>query len=197
MLVQYTGRPSLYLPGAIVIWGAISLATGFVKTFQHALIARECYRSHFVVRKLRLITFSRSAFFLFFFFRKPSFPRFSPSPRRFGRPGFFLGIVEAAFFPGAILVLSNWYRKSELGLRITILYCGSLVSNAFGPLIAYVSLVLIIKRELYAEELTRLPSPLAGYSRDDGGQEKYAGVALALHHRRCSHCLCRPCRHIQ
>lgn len=90
MLVQYSGRPSLFLPGAIVIWGAISLATAFVHNFGQALVTR-----------------------------------------------FFLGFVEAAFFPGAILLLSNWYRKSELGLRITILYCGSLISNAFGPLIAY------------------------------------------------------------
>ncbi|GAA5908892.1 uncharacterized protein JCM6883_004205 [Sporobolomyces salmoneus] len=90
MLVQYSGRPSLFLPGAIVIWGVISLATAFVKNFGQAVVVR-----------------------------------------------FFLGFVEAAFFPGAILVLSSWYRRNELGLRITILYCGSLISNAFGPLIAY------------------------------------------------------------
>ncbi|GAA6024824.1 hypothetical protein JCM11491_005664, partial [Sporobolomyces phaffii] len=90
MIVQYTGRPSIFLPGAIFAWGAISLATGFVHNFKEALVTR-----------------------------------------------FFLGFVEAVFFPGAILCLSSWYTKRELGLRITLLYCGSLISNAFGPLIAY------------------------------------------------------------
>ncbi|GAA6064237.1 hypothetical protein JCM10212_006366 [Sporobolomyces blumeae] len=90
MIVQYTGRPSLFLPAMMFIWGAISLATGFVHNFQQAVVTR-----------------------------------------------FFLGIVEAPFFVGAILLLSNWYTKKELGLRITLLYCGSLASNAFGPLIAY------------------------------------------------------------
>ncbi|CDZ96600.1 mfs general substrate transporter [Phaffia rhodozyma] len=49
---------------------------------------------------------------------------------------FFLGFVEAAFFPGAIFMLSKWYKKSELGVRTAILYCGSLISNALGPLMA-------------------------------------------------------------
>jgi hypothetical protein len=34
------------------------------------------------------------------------------------------------------MVLASWYPKHQLGLRITLLYCGSLISNAFGPLIA-------------------------------------------------------------
>lgn len=49
---------------------------------------------------------------------------------------FFLGFVEAAFFPGALFLLSKWYRREELGLRTAILYCGNLSSNAFGGLIA-------------------------------------------------------------
>jgi MFS family permease len=49
---------------------------------------------------------------------------------------FFLGIVEAAFFPGALFLLSKWYKRSELGLRMALLFCGVLVSNAFGSLIA-------------------------------------------------------------
>ena len=49
---------------------------------------------------------------------------------------FFLGFVEAAFFPGALFLLSKWYKRSELGLRTCILSCGSLISNAFGSLIA-------------------------------------------------------------
>ncbi|KZV65779.1 MFS general substrate transporter [Peniophora sp. CONT] len=49
---------------------------------------------------------------------------------------FFLGFVEAAFFPGALFLLSKWYTREELGLRTTILACGNLISNAFGSLIA-------------------------------------------------------------
>ncbi|KAL4263459.1 MFS transporter superfamily protein [Pleurotus pulmonarius] len=48
----------------------------------------------------------------------------------------FIGLPEAAFYPGAIYLLSRWYTKKELALRSAILYAGLLVSNAFGALIA-------------------------------------------------------------
>lgn len=47
-----------------------------------------------------------------------------------------LGIVEAPFFPGVLFYLSKWYTKEELNLRMSIFYSGSLVSGAFGNLIA-------------------------------------------------------------
>ena len=49
---------------------------------------------------------------------------------------FFLGFVEAAFFPGALFLLSKWYKRSELGTCIALLYCGTIISDAFGALIA-------------------------------------------------------------
>lgn len=49
---------------------------------------------------------------------------------------FFLGMVEAPFFPGVLFYLSKWYTKSELNLRMSIFYSGSLISGAFGNLIA-------------------------------------------------------------
>ncbi|OCH92208.1 MFS general substrate transporter [Obba rivulosa] len=49
---------------------------------------------------------------------------------------FFLGFVEAAFFPGALFLISKWYKRNELGLRTAILYCGNIISNAFGSLLA-------------------------------------------------------------
>ncbi|KAG2118798.1 MFS general substrate transporter [Suillus discolor] len=49
---------------------------------------------------------------------------------------FLLGFIEAAFFPGAVFLLSRWYKRNELGLRTALLTCGSSVSNAFGALIA-------------------------------------------------------------
>ncbi|KAI5475865.1 hypothetical protein MNV49_000747 [Pseudohyphozyma bogoriensis] len=106
MIMVYFGRPSLYLPFCMAIWGMISILTGITNNFVHALLTR-----------------------------------------------FFLGFVEAAYYPGAICkpapnrsskavlirrvdLLSAWYTKKELGLRVAFLYCGSLISNAFGPLIA-------------------------------------------------------------
>ncbi|GAA6015803.1 hypothetical protein JCM8202_001124 [Rhodotorula sphaerocarpa] len=89
MFIQYSGRPSLFLPACIFIWGGISAATGAVKSFAPAVVIR-----------------------------------------------LLLGVAECPFFAGALLMLSSWYTKRELGKRITLLYCGSLVSNAFGPLIA-------------------------------------------------------------
>ena len=49
---------------------------------------------------------------------------------------FFLGFVEAAFLPGALLILSKWYTRRELTLRNAVLFCGNLISNAFSALIA-------------------------------------------------------------
>jgi sugar phosphate permease len=33
-------------------------------------------------------------------------------------------------------LLTKWYKRDELGLRTAILYCGNIISNAFGALIA-------------------------------------------------------------
>ncbi|KAI1786687.1 MFS general substrate transporter [Ganoderma leucocontextum] len=90
MLLNYIGKPSLYLPAAMIIWGTISILTGELSTnFVGALLTR-----------------------------------------------FFLGFVEAAFLPGALFLLSKWYKRSELGTRTAVLYCGNIISNAFGALIA-------------------------------------------------------------
>lgn len=48
---------------------------------------------------------------------------------------FFLGFIEAAYFPGCLFYLSAWYTRKELGLRTAVLYSGSLISGAFGGLI--------------------------------------------------------------
>ncbi|RDB22566.1 hypothetical protein Hypma_010249 [Hypsizygus marmoreus] len=89
MLLNYFGRPSIYLPSCMVIWGGISVLTGFTTNFFGALCTR-----------------------------------------------FFLGFVEAAFFPGALFLISKWYKRNELSQRTAYLYCGNLISNAFGTLIA-------------------------------------------------------------
>ncbi|KAK3197700.1 hypothetical protein GRF29_216g982455 [Pseudopithomyces chartarum] len=48
---------------------------------------------------------------------------------------FFIGFVEAAFLPGALLILSKWYTRRELTKRNAILFCGNLISNAFSSLV--------------------------------------------------------------
>ncbi|KAF9869717.1 hypothetical protein CkaCkLH20_12760 [Colletotrichum karsti] len=47
-----------------------------------------------------------------------------------------LGVAEAPFFPGVFYLLSCWYTKRELGLRMAILYSGLVVATAFSGLIA-------------------------------------------------------------
>ncbi|PFH46166.1 hypothetical protein AMATHDRAFT_183813 [Amanita thiersii Skay4041] len=89
LLLNHIGRPSLYLPLCMTIWGALSVSTGFVTSFWGALFAR-----------------------------------------------FLLGFVEAAFFPGALFMISKWYKRSELSTRMALLFSGSVISNAFGSLIA-------------------------------------------------------------
>ncbi|CAG9981053.1 unnamed protein product, partial [Clonostachys byssicola] len=88
-LLNYSGRPSLYLGFWIVAWGLVSALTCLVKSFAHIVVCR-----------------------------------------------FILGFVEAPFFAGVLFYVSKWYTRSELGFRMAIFYSGSLLSGAFGNLIA-------------------------------------------------------------
>ncbi|KAI8295076.1 putative transporter [Colletotrichum sp. SAR 10_98] len=49
---------------------------------------------------------------------------------------FFLGFIEAVFFPGALYYLSLFYNRKQFALRTAILYSGSQLGNAFGGLFA-------------------------------------------------------------
>ncbi|WOO77177.1 putative transporterC [Vanrija pseudolonga] len=53
-----------------------------------------------------------------------------------------LGFTEAAFFPGALFLLSTFYTKQQLAFRTGILYSGSQLGNAFGGLFAAAILTL-------------------------------------------------------
>ncbi|KAF5005261.1 hypothetical protein FDECE_8247 [Fusarium decemcellulare] len=48
---------------------------------------------------------------------------------------FFLGFVEAAFYPGALFLISSWYKRSEMGLRSAILFSATQLGSAFSGLI--------------------------------------------------------------
>ncbi|KAK9453095.1 allantoate permease [Dipodascopsis uninucleata] len=49
---------------------------------------------------------------------------------------FFLGAIEAPFFPGVLALLSSWYTKKELAHRFAIFYGGSQAGCMLGGLIA-------------------------------------------------------------
>ena len=49
---------------------------------------------------------------------------------------FFLGFVEAPFFPGAIFLMSSWYTRAELTRRVAWFYAGNSLANMFGGLLA-------------------------------------------------------------
>ena len=49
---------------------------------------------------------------------------------------FFIGFVEAVFFPGALFYLSSFYTRKQYALRAALLYSGSQLGNAFGGLFA-------------------------------------------------------------
>ncbi|CAG8619979.1 724_t:CDS:2, partial [Acaulospora morrowiae] len=51
---------------------------------------------------------------------------------------FLLGVAEAGFVPGILLLLSLWYKRSEYGTRFTIFISGNVLAGAFGGLLAYV-----------------------------------------------------------
>lgn len=83
------GRPGVYLPAVMVVWGTISALTAACRNFTGLVLVR-----------------------------------------------FFLGFVEAAYFPGCLYFLSSWYTRKELAFRTAMLYVGSLLSGAFSGLIA-------------------------------------------------------------
>ncbi|KAK9415374.1 putative Major facilitator superfamily (MFS) profile domain-containing protein [Seiridium unicorne] len=89
LFLNKIGKPAIYLPTCMIVWGTISAATAGVKNFGGLIAVR-----------------------------------------------FFLGFVEAAYFPGCLYFLSCWYTRKELGLRTAMLYSGALISGAFSGLIS-------------------------------------------------------------
>ncbi|KAJ7095339.1 MFS general substrate transporter [Mycena belliarum] len=83
MFLNYVGRPSIFLPSCMIVWGVLSFATG-------------CFKGVMYTR-------------------------------------FFIG---AEFWSLSSFLISKWYKRKELSQRTALLSCGSLISNAFGSLIA-------------------------------------------------------------
>ncbi|KAJ6031051.1 permease of the major facilitator superfamily [Penicillium herquei] len=89
LLLNYMGRPSIYLGFFVVAWGLVSACTSQVTNYGGIVACR-----------------------------------------------FILGLVEAPFFAGVLFYLSKWYTRAELAFRMSLFYSGSLISGAFGNLIA-------------------------------------------------------------
>ncbi|KAF2157116.1 MFS general substrate transporter, partial [Myriangium duriaei CBS 260.36] len=49
---------------------------------------------------------------------------------------FFLGLMEAGLFPGVNYLLSCWYRRNELGIRLAIFFSAAALAGSFGGLLA-------------------------------------------------------------
>ncbi|KAG0708676.1 major facilitator superfamily domain-containing protein [Suillus ampliporus] len=49
---------------------------------------------------------------------------------------FFLGFMEAPFYPGVLFLISRWYKRDELAVRTTLVTCGGVLSFGFGALFA-------------------------------------------------------------
>ncbi|KAL1882090.1 hypothetical protein VTK73DRAFT_2499 [Phialemonium thermophilum] len=50
---------------------------------------------------------------------------------------FLLGLFEAGFFPGAIMLVSRWYLPGETQTRIALLYTSAATGGAFSGLLAF------------------------------------------------------------
>ncbi|KAI2627277.1 MFS general substrate transporter [Hypomontagnella submonticulosa] len=53
-----------------------------------------------------------------------------------------MGMFEGFLMPSLTLMLANWYKREEIGLRISYLFIASAISSAFSGLIAYAILFM-------------------------------------------------------
>lgn len=47
-----------------------------------------------------------------------------------------IGVLEAGFSPGILLLLSSWYKKNEQSRRFSVFISAAVLSGAFGGIIA-------------------------------------------------------------
>lgn len=50
---------------------------------------------------------------------------------------FCLGLAEAGLFPGLNFYLTGWYRREELGKRVSFFFAGAVLAGAFGGILGY------------------------------------------------------------
>ncbi|THW02158.1 MFS general substrate transporter [Aureobasidium pullulans] len=49
---------------------------------------------------------------------------------------FVVGVLEAGFAPGILLIISSWYKREEQSKRFAVYISGAVLSGAFGGLLA-------------------------------------------------------------
>ena len=47
-----------------------------------------------------------------------------------------VGVLEAGFAPGVLLIISSWYKRSEQSKRFAVYISAAILSGAFGGLLA-------------------------------------------------------------
>ncbi|KAJ3994211.1 major facilitator superfamily domain-containing protein [Lentinula boryana] len=107
MTLNYIGKPSLYLPGCMALWGIISCLTGTATTYvKKSLWIRDCNWISLVilVHSVRVSSLDSSR---------------QPSSREHWQ-----------------FLISKWYKRTELSQRTAYLSSGSLIASATGSLIA-------------------------------------------------------------
>jgi MFS family permease len=50
---------------------------------------------------------------------------------------FLLGIFEASLVPGAVYLITTYYKRYELQWRLSVFFYASILAGAFGGLFAY------------------------------------------------------------
>ncbi|KAJ9094094.1 hypothetical protein QFC21_006195 [Naganishia friedmannii] len=101
--------PAFFLSGAVICWGIISM----------------CCRSFLLISVSRLLIPAAT-----------QTGGFIKTKEQMIALRFLVGVAEAPFFPGALLILSSFYTRKEIAIRIAIMYSGNSLSNCFGGLIA-------------------------------------------------------------
>lgn len=48
-----------------------------------------------------------------------------------------LGLFEAGFFPGALYLITMWYKRYELQWRVNLFFSSAILAGAFSGLLAY------------------------------------------------------------
>ncbi|KAF7327269.1 Tartrate transporter [Mycena kentingensis (nom. inval.)] len=107
MILNRVSRPSVYIGLCVCAWGLASAMTGVVHSANPRDVNSPALDNDGLPRRSTLSALHRLA-----------------------------RASKAAFYPGAVYLLTCWYTKKEMALRSAILYAGLLVSNAFGSLLA-------------------------------------------------------------
>ncbi len=106
LFLNKIGKPAIYLPVCMIVWGIISTATAACQNYAGLIACRF------------FLGFVEAAYFV-----SP------PSPAHHWQT-----LIRSQ--PGCLYYLSCWYTRKELGFRTAIFYSGALISGAFSGLIA-------------------------------------------------------------